>query len=197
MLIADDEPASAACWKPIFQQGRLPRPHGGDGFLALEIAAKAPISVMITDLIMPDMNGIDLLKKVRDLRPEVVTVVITAYGTIKTAVDSIRLGASDYITKPFEVDEIKAIVARAIARRESSLDAAAPMGRGAVGGGAVSNVSDDLWRQPRHARGLPTGPPGRRVAHDGAHSGETGTGKELVARAMHADSDRGAGPFIG
>jgi DNA-binding NtrC family response regulator len=197
MLVADDEPSIRRVLEAIFSKDGYCVHTAENGFHALEIAAKLPISVMITDLIMPDINGIDLLKKVRDLRPEVVAVVITAYGTIKTAVDSIRLGAADYITKPFEVDEIRAIVSRAVARKESGEPAPESVSGGRCAPRALgANVQMIQGDSPamREVYQLV-----RRAATSRATvliRGESGTGKELVARALHTHSDRSSGPFI-
>ena len=75
-----------------------------------------PGHLLITDLIMPDMNGVELIQKVKQQHPDAVAIVITAYATIKTCVDAMRYGASDYITKPFDMDEIRAVVKRAVSR---------------------------------------------------------------------------------
>jgi DNA-binding NtrC family response regulator len=204
LLIADDEASIRRVLQAIFAKDGYTVHLAENGRKALEVASQQPISVMITDLIMPDMNGIDLLKKVREQQPEVVAVMITAYGTIKTAVDAIRLGAADYITKPFDMDEIRAIVSRAVARQEAAtaplaLASAAPKPGTAKGKdgklttGTAALIEGDSPAMQEVFELV------RRAAASRATClirGESGTGKELVARALHQHSDRASGPFI-
>jgi DNA-binding NtrC family response regulator len=116
LLIADDEPNIRRVLQAIFQKDGYEVYVAENGVRALEVAAAHPVDVLITDLIMPDMNGVELLQKIKQNHVGVVAVMITAYATIKTCVDAMRYGASDYITKPFDMDEIRAVVKRAIAR---------------------------------------------------------------------------------
>ena len=116
LLIADDEPNIRRVLQAIFQKDGYEVHVAENGVRALEVAAACPVDVLITDLIMPDMNGVELLQKIKQRHPDVVAVMITAYATIKTCVDAMRYGASDYITKPFDMDEIRAVVKRAVSR---------------------------------------------------------------------------------
>jgi DNA-binding NtrC family response regulator len=160
---------------------------------------------------MPDMNGVDLLKKIRDKRPEVVAVMITAYGTIKTAVDAIRLGAADYITKPFDVGEIRAVVARAVQRQQDRDNTAASNTSSThieaedISTGASPAINGiKLQKMSGMIAGASTSmldvyETVRRAAASRATvliRGESGTGKELIAKALHQNSDRAAGPFV-
>ena len=184
----------------------------------------SPIDVLITDLIMPDMNGIDLVKKVHEMRASTVVVMVTAYGTIKTAVDAIRFGAADYITKPFDVEEIRAVVARAIARAAEQTEADEPPASPAPASETQPSSSGESGKTAAaKPASKPSSAPGTLARGDGqliqgessamrevfqlvrraASSratvlirGESGTGKELVARALHQHSDRVGGPFI-
>ncbi len=211
LLVADDEPGIRRVLQAVFAKDGYTVHLAENGRKALEIAAVQPISVLVTDLIMPDMNGVDLLKRIRDKRPEVVAVMITAYGTIKTAVDAIRLGAADYITKPFDVGEIRAVVARAVQKQQEreAKSSVSPISRqeaavspGDAGAAQLSGIK--LQKMGGMIPGessamLEVYETIRRAAASRATvliRGESGTGKELVARALHQNSDRAAGPFI-
>jgi len=159
---------------------------------ALDMLRKEPQDLVLSDLNLPDASGIDLLKKVRAEYPETTVVIITAYATIETAVEAIRFGAYDYITKPVHPDELKALVNRAL-ERHSLLEEVRTL-RGAISQkfgfeniigscGGLMQVLDSAIS----------------VAHTDATVlilGETGTGKELLAKAIHANSPRSQRPFV-
>ncbi|QKK09119.1 MAG: sigma-54-dependent Fis family transcriptional regulator [Planctomycetota bacterium] len=166
------------------------------------IAQKRP-DVIITDLKMPGMTGLELLEKIREIDDEVPVVLMTAFGTIETAVEAMRLGAFDYITKPFEGDELIITVKRAVAHarivRENTLlrlearavDAAAP-GSAPLVSGAKRLVGESAEMQRvRQQVNAVAGSQGTVLI-----SGESGSGKEVVARAIHESSDRRERPFL-
>jgi len=151
----------------------------------------ARFDVLITDVKMPKMSGLELLAEVRRLRPEMPVVLMTAFATVATAVEAMKLGAYDYIQKPFDGDEIRMLVERTLehsrlVRENQALrsiaEAAAP--RPLVGS---SDAMDDIRRQID------------RVARSSATvliRGESGTGKEVVARAIHQASARRERPML-
>lgn len=204
MLVADDEPSIRRVLEAIFTKDGYRVHIAENGRKALDVAGKEPISVLITDLIMPDMNGVDLLKKVREKRPDVVVIMVTAYGTIKTAVDAIRYGAAEYITKPFDVDEIRAVVARAVQARQNEAVPAAQRPAEARGrqGAPSRGPSRSDEKQMILGKSAPMQEVWEVVRRAAASRatvlirGESGTGKELVARALHQQSDRASGPFV-
>jgi len=159
---------------------------------ALEILEKEPRDLIITDLNLPGASGMELLKQVRLDYPEATVVVVTAYGTIETAVDAMRAGAYDYITKPVHPDELRALVTRVLERRQlieevralrSTLDQKYGFENIVGRSSALLQVLDSA----------------SRVAHTDATVlilGETGTGKELLAKAIHFNSLRRQRPFV-
>src|SRR3954451_7547302 len=159
---------------------------------ALELLEKEPRDLIITDLNLPGASGMELLKHVRLEYPETTVVVVTAYGTIETAVDSMRAGAYDYITKPVHPDELRALVTRVLERRQlieevralrSTLDQKYGFENIIGRSSALLQVLDSA----------------SRVAHTDATVlvlGETGTGKELLAKAIHFISLRRQRPFV-
>ena len=192
LLIADDEPNIRRVLQAIFAKDGYEVQVAENGVKALEWAAANPVSLLITDLIMPDMNGVELIQKVKQKQPETVAIVITAYATIKTCVDAMRFGASDYITKPFDMDEIRAVVKRAVTRAAEA-HAAGPAAK--HGSPATPSILANAV-SPAMQEVLTTI---RRAATSRATvliRGESGTGKELVARALHELSDRASGPFV-
>jgi len=163
-----------------------------DGEEAMEIMAGQDFDVVISDIIMPGVSGLELLRKARTLHPRTLVVLITAYATVETAVEALREGASDYVLKPFKFDDLRLRVQRLLEHRtafqESALfrravESAAPDGSLLGESAAMLAVRTQVAR---------TGPAVSNVLI----TGESGTGKELVARAIHAASPRRGQAFV-
>jgi two-component system response regulator HydG len=174
---------------------------GGRGFSAqsrtsgrdaLELIAREEFDAVVTDLNMRGMDGLELCKRIVSNRPDVPVIVITAFGSLDTAIGAIRAGAYDFITKPFEVDSLEVALQRAVQHR------------------ALREEVKRLRRTAARAEGfgqLLGGSPAMRRVYDIIDrvadtdvsvliTGESGTGKELVARALHERSSRSASPFV-
>lgn len=192
LLIVDDEKGYREVLSVVFEaDGYAVRcaPHGQGAIAQLK---KEPADLIISDVRMPDMDGIELLKHVRSLDSDIGVVMMTAYGTIDTAREAFKLGADDFVQKPFNNDELRLIVRRTLERRaivsENRAFRTAQRARGRreniVGGSAVMR---ELYSTIE------------TIAREQATvliTGESGTGKELVARAIHDLSDRADRPFI-
>jgi DNA-binding NtrC family response regulator len=149
--------------------------------------------VLVSDLIMPDMNGVELLQRVKEIHPNCAAIIVTAYGTIKSAVEAMRYGAFTYLSKPFDIDEVRVVLKQAIAHRDKISDAQPPRngtGKAAPASTILDCVSDKMREVYRIVE---------RVAETRATvliRGESGTGKELIARALHTQSGRANKPFV-
>jgi DNA-binding NtrC family response regulator len=162
------------------------------GEAALEQLRAAPFELVLTDLKLPDTDGIEILKVARELRPETVVVLITAYGTIGSAIEAMRAGAYDYVTKPFRANEILQVVDKALERVRLRREVIQLRQAVAERFGLASLVGKSAKMQEVYTQIE------KVAAARGAVliQGESGTGKELVAKAIHFNSPRKSGPFV-
>ncbi len=162
------------------------------GRAALDALGAEEYDLVITDLKMPGMTGMEVLARAAETAPGVPVVVITAHGTVESAVDAMKKGAFDYIAKPFDPDELEVVVRKAVHHRQVLREN--ELLRSAMGDGDAASVMVGA------DSGLaPVSLLIDRVAATDATvlvSGESGTGKEVVARRIHALSKRGEKPFI-
>jgi len=188
ILIVDDQAAFRRLLVRVLADAGHEVVEAGDGRKALELARAARFHVVLTDMRMPGLDGLDLLARLQAEMPETQVVLVTAHGSVPSAVQAMRQGAFDYLTKPLaDPDEVVVVVERALAHRRL-LDAEAV--RAADAGVQVVH-QDAAMVAVMHAV--------RRVAAVDTTvllSGESGTGKEVVARALHAGSTRAARPFV-
>jgi two-component system response regulator HydG len=194
VLVVDDDRANLDSVSKIFQREGLATLTAPNGQEALELLRRPEVGVMVTDLMMPGMDGQELLKAARTVRPDVEVVLMTAYATVETAVAAMRDGAYDFITKPLKRHSLVKAVQKAMEKqalvaenrdlKERLADLGAPGGRTMVGQAPSFRAFMDTVRQ--------AAPSAATVLF----MGESGTGKELAARAIHELSPRAKGPFI-
>jgi nitrogen regulation protein NR(I) len=161
-----------------------------DGERGLQLLGEHHIDLVITDLKMPKVDGMTLLKRALEEDPELPIVLITAHGTIDTAVEALKSGAFDFVTKPFDKDEVRQIVAKALKTRElRGADATPASGSRGARFGIIGHSSGitELYAILERVADTPT---------TVLITGESGTGKELVAGALHEHSSRKDKPFI-
>ncbi len=172
-----------------------------DGHAALEQVAKSRPDCVVTDMRMPGLTGIDLVQRLRHIDDELPVIVMTAFGTIDTAVRAMREGAFDYLTKPFEGDELvisvkRAIEHRRVTRENALLKAGHATGSSTVGIATRIGVDRLIGISPvmqklREQIASIAGSAGTVLV-----TGESGVGKEVVARAIHESGPRREGPFL-
>ncbi len=190
VLVVDDELSLRKVLSATLQREGYEVQVASDGEEALAALERDGADVVVTDLVMPRMDGLTLLRKVVKAHPDVPVIVVTAHGKIDSAVTAMKAGAFDFVTKPFEHDDLKAIIAKAA--RQSDLNA--------------RNVVPD---EPGRRRFTEIIGKGQRMIElqqiiakvaDAPSTvliqGESGTGKELVATALHEQSSRREAPFI-
>jgi two-component system, NtrC family, response regulator HydG len=194
ILVVDDEATARNGLAKLLQQEGYEVDTAGDGVEALAAVSEQAPGLIISDLKMPNMDGMELLKQLNERGIAIPTIVATAFGEVSTAVAAMRAGAEDYLTKPIDFDALLLLVERTLAREE------------------IKSEAENLRRQlrARDKEGLETllgtSPAMQRVYQmvrqvAGARAtvlitGESGTGKGEVARALHSLSPRASGPFV-
>ncbi len=189
VLLVDDEKSMRIVLSAMLKKEGYGVITASDGFEALDSIKKNDISVIVTDLKMPRLGGIGLLKRVIEKYPSIPVIIITAHGTIANAVEAVKKGAFDYITKPFEQEDLKNIISKAFNTRflnesEVMFDSGEKEPYSLIG---TSKPMLDIYNIIRTVAPTPT---------TILITGETGTGKELIARAIHENSPRKEKPFI-
>ncbi len=191
-LIVDDEKVIRESFSRVLLKEGYTVEAMESGRLALEKAAAEPFDVVLLDLKMPGLDGIETLRELKELDPEVVSIMITGYPTIESAVQVVKLGAYDYLTKPCSPDELRIVVARAAERRRLSFENEQFRRRL-----ETSTISEPIIGESRAMRlimGII-----RKVAPTESTvliTGESGTGKELAARAIHELSSKEVKEFV-
>jgi two-component system response regulator AtoC len=189
ILIVDDELNMRLVLSAMLKKEGFEISSASNGREALQILKSKKIAVVITDLRMPGIDGMELLTIISERHPEIPVIMITAHGTISTAVEALKKGAFDYITKPFDLDDLKNVISKAIKTRnlkesELFLPPAEIESIGIIGKSKKTMEIFDAIK---------------RVAQTKTTvmiTGETGTGKELVADAIHYNSPRKNNPLI-
>ena len=163
-----------------------------DGPTALDKLRRERWSILLVDLKMPGMDGLQVLEIVKRLQPDVAVVIMTAYATVETAVEAMKMGAYDYLVKPFDPEELSLMMVKIVAQQQLVRE---------------NVLLRKVLKRDYHFRDMISKSPAMQRVFDLARSaarsqstvlilGESGTGKELLARATHAESPRHSGPFV-
>ena len=192
VLVVDDDEASCKLMKAIFVREGFEALAAHTGQAGIEAEASAIPDIVFVDLKLPDMNGLDVLRHLRDKRPHLPVVVLTGYAEYRTAVRATQLGAFDYLTKPINIEEVVVVARRALETGALRVEVEELRRRVAEGGVLASQMGQSPEVQQLIERV-------RTVAASNFSvlvTGETGTGKELVTLAIHRKSERRSKPFV-
>ena len=191
VLVVDDEPAIVESLDKIFRREGFTVLTATNGDAGLELLRRHRVGVLLSDLMMPGTSGMDLLRAAKTVAPETEVVLMTAYGTVETAVDAMKVGAYDFVAKPLKRAHVVRVVRNALEKQSLVFENRA--------------LKAQLTERRRRSI-IGTSLPWRRtmdIVHQAAPSeatvlllGESGTGKELLARALHDNSTRARSAFI-
>jgi DNA-binding NtrC family response regulator len=192
ILIVEDDAAMREMLREALEDDGYAVETAANGRAGVERVQKGGVDLVVSDVKMPEIDGLDMLREIKAVSPSPYVITITAFGSIDTAIRAVKLGAFDYITKPFEVDQLILSVEKALAERELRSE--------------VARLRDEVSRSYRFENMIGRSPAMqevfdlvRRVAGSPASvlvTGESGTGKELVAKAIHFNSPRKTRPFV-
>lgn len=187
----DDEPNIRRILAAAFEKAGWATATAEDAHVALAHLAEGTYDAVLTDVTMPGMRGDELLLQIRQRWPDVPVVVMTAYGTIPQAIQAIRAGAADYVTKPFDLEALRKLMAHAVATHRSDTQGSRPVKAGKRTSGPTFIAESDPMREIQEL--IP------QIADSRATvlvTGESGTGKEVVAKLIHAHSPRASKSFV-
>jgi two-component system NtrC family response regulator/two-component system response regulator HydG len=192
IVVIDDEVNAASALETLLREDGYDVAKANDARTGLQILEKTEADLVLTDLRMPGMDGIDLLSRIKETRPETMVILMTAYGTVKTAVKAMKLGAEDYLGKPIDVEELEVILQKALEKKHL-LEETKSLRERLEHKYRFDNL---VGESPEMLAAFKTI---RQVAPSSASVlllGESGTGKELFAQALHQNSPRKSKPFV-
>jgi two-component system response regulator HydG len=191
VLVVDDEPSNLESIAKIFQKDGLRALTAPSARAALELLRTHKVDVVLTDLMMPAVSGLELLRAAKQLAPDVEVVMMTAYGTVETAVQAMREGAYDFVEKPLKRLTIVKTVRKAAERRSLALE-----NRQLRQELRALTTREIVGSSPALRRVLDVATQAAPSSATVLVLGESGTGKELLARCIHQRSTRAAAPFV-
>jgi two-component system response regulator PilR (NtrC family)/two-component system response regulator HydG len=192
VLVVDDDADQRESLKEDLERAGFTVELAGGGRAGVERVKRGGVDLVVSDVKMPDLDGLDLLREVRAVEPSLCVIIITGFGSIDTAIRAVKQGAYDYLPKPFETDHLLLIIDKALSERALRSE--------------VVRLREEVSRRDRLDNIIGRSPAMqevfgliRRMAGSPANvliTGDSGTGKELVARAIHAHGPRKARPFV-
>lgn len=194
VLIVDDEPLMRSFLVETLQRKKLDVAFAENGKKGLELIKKSAFDLLISDIRMPELSGIELLKAAKEINPQIIVILTTAYATIENAVEAMRLGAFNYLLKPFAPETIEALIEKA--EEQMALIQENDFLRQEISHQSLAKKHHIIAESPIMKKILRDV---AKIAKSNASvfiSGESGTGKEVIAQAIHFSSGRLNGPFI-
>ncbi len=190
LLLIDDDPGASRLLHEVFRESGYDVSVASTGAEGLNLAENRSFDAILCDVLLPDVDGVEVLRRLRRIEPDVPVIIMTAYGTVEMAIRALDEGAFDYVRKPFAVETVRACVARAVERRrlappDDDPAAEAPAGVRAILGSHPGMV--ELYKLVFRVAG---------TRSPVLIEGESGTGKELLARTIHEHSTRRGRPFV-
>jgi two-component system response regulator PilR (NtrC family) len=192
ILIVDDEQSYRQLLKLVFDGDGHTIRTASNGLEAIQLLQEGPADVVISDVKMPDMDGIEMLRSLRETHPDLGVIFMTAFASVETAREAFKLGADDFIQKPFDVEELKLLVKKTL-EKQALIDENRAFKRAQRERGSMKNIIGSSDKMNAIFQMIETV---AEVQSTVLITGESGTGKELVARAIHDLSPRGERPFI-
>jgi two-component system response regulator PilR (NtrC family) len=192
ILIVDDEQSYRQLLSLVFEGDGHSIRTAMNGREALELLQAEPADVIVSDVKMPDMDGIEMLRAIRETLPDTGVVLMTAFASVETAREAFKLGADDFIQKPFDVEELKLIVKKTL-EKQALINENRAFKRAQRERGSIKNIVGNSAKMTAIFQMIETV---AEVQSTILITGESGTGKELVARAIHDLSPRAERPFI-
>jgi len=191
LLVVDDEVVTRNLCNDVALDAGLRVHTSATTEQALEVLDQYPVDIVVTDLKVPQIGGLELIKRIRSADPQVAIIVLTQYGTIETAIEATRLGAIDYVTKPFHVEELRTKLDRLVHSIELDQEnrLLREQLRSRPGFGGLIGVSPKMQRVYKLIEKV------AQNTYPVLILGESGTGKELVARSIHFSGPRSNKPF--
>lgn len=192
ILIIEDDPDGRRSLTEAIEELEYEVVAVEHGIAGVEAAASRSFDVVLSDLVLPDIDGIEVLRRLHSRCPELPVIIMTAYGSVSTAVEALKAGAYDYLTKPLDLDDIQIKTSRAV--ETSSLRHQVHSLKTSMQErfGTGSMIAQSNAMQAVLAKVHALAPTNATVLIHG----ESGTGKELIARALHTESPRATGPFV-
>ncbi|MBN1199738.1 MAG: sigma-54-dependent Fis family transcriptional regulator [Bacteroidales bacterium] len=192
ILIADDEPSVRYSFKKLLKEDHYDVLEAANGVDALRILGKEHPDLIVMDIEMPGMSGLDAIRRIKEIDPGVPVIIMTAYGTTERVIEAMKLGAYDYMEKPFDIDRMRTIIREALGMKLMTE------------GGIHLRITDREESLPERIVGKSPAIKevykmiGKVAVSDASIliNGESGTGKELVAKAIHTHSNRADKPFL-
>jgi len=192
ILVVDNEKSHCRMLSAVLSEAGFEVTIAGDGVEAVAAVGKRPFDIVLMDIRMPRMGGIEALKQIREKSPEVVIIIMTAYASVGTAVEALKSGAHDYLTKPLDIEELKLLVNKALDHKKLQQENRLLKERLGMKFG-FDNIIGESKSMKALFETLSLVAPSEAAV---LIQSESGTGKELIANAIHENSLRSDNPFI-